>query len=107
VSTAVIELTEARFDQEIADSPLPVVVEFWAQWCPPCKMMAPVLDSIAIEYHDRVRVFKINIDEQPALAARYEVMSVPTVLVFSNGEPRHRMIGARSRGRLLGEIGID
>ena len=96
MSTAVLELTEATFDQEVTDSPLPVVAEFWAHWCPPCKMMAPVLDSIAIEYHDRLRVFKINIDEHPALAGRFEVMSVPTILVFSDGELRHRMIGARS-----------
>jgi thioredoxin 1 len=107
VSTDVAELTEATFDEEITGSPLPVVVEFWAEWCPPCKMLGPVLDSIASEYHDRLRVFKINIDEHPALAGRYEVMSVPTILVFSDGELRHRTIGARSRARLLADIGID
>jgi thioredoxin 1 len=107
VSSAVLELTEADLDEEIKGSPVPVVVEFWAEWCPPCKMLAPVLQSIAVDYEDRLRVFKVNSDEHPELAMRYEVMSVPTILVFSAGELRGRMVGARSRARLLQEIGLD
>jgi thioredoxin 1 len=104
VFSEVLELTEATFNEEVNTSPLPLVVEFWAEWCPPCKLIAPILDSIAADYSDRLRVFKINTDEHPELARRYEVMSVPTILAFSEGELRQRMIGARSRVRLLEEL---
>jgi thioredoxin 1 len=104
MSNVVVELTEATFDEEIATSPVPVMVEFWAEWCPPCKVIAPILDAIAADFQDRLRVFKVNSDERPELAARYEVMSVPTILVFSNGELRQRSIGARSRARLLEDL---
>jgi len=104
VSTAVLTLTESTFDEAIMASPVPVVVEFWAEWCPPCKLIAPVLDSIAADYSDRLRVFKINSDEHPGLARRYEVMSVPTILSFSDGQLRQRMVGARSRARLLEDL---
>jgi thioredoxin 1 len=104
VSSAVAELTEATFDEEIRTSPLPVVVEFWAEWCPPCKLLAPILDSIAADNVERLRVGKINTDEYPALGQRYDVMSVPTILVFADGKPVRRMVGARSRARLLEEI---
>jgi thioredoxin 1 len=104
VSSTVLELTDATFDEEIAASPIPVLVEFWAQWCPPCRVIAPILDSIAAEYADRLRVCKVNSDERPELALRYDVMSVPTILVFHQGELRRRMVGARSRPRLLEEL---
>jgi len=105
MSNVVLELTETTFDEEIGTSPVPVIVEFWAAWCPPCKVIAPILDSIAVDFSDRLRVFKVNSDERPELAARYEVMSVPTILVFSEGELLQRSIGARSRTRLLEELG--
>ena len=104
MSSAVLELTDATFDEEIAGSPVPVLVEFWAEWCPPCRLIAPILDSIAAEYADRLRVRKVNSDERPELALRYDVMSVPTILVFRQGELRQRMVGARSRSRLLEEL---
>jgi thioredoxin 1 len=104
MSSTVLELTDATFDEEIAASPIPVLVEFWAQWCPPCRLIAPILDSIAAEYADRLRVCKVNSDDRPELALRYDVMSVPTILVFHHGELRRRMVGARSRSRLLDEL---
>jgi thioredoxin 1 len=104
MSSAVLELTDATFDEAIAVSDVPVVVEFWAQWCPPCRLLAPILDSIAADYSDRLRVRKVNSDERPELALRYDVMSVPTILVFCDGELRLRMVGARSRSRLLEEL---
>jgi thioredoxin 1 len=104
MSSAVAELTEATFDEEISTSPLPVVVEFWAEWCPPCKLIAPILDSIAADNAERLRVYKINTDEHPDLGKRYDVMSVPTLLVFAQGKLTRRMVGARSRARLLEEI---
>lgn len=105
MSGAILEMTEATFDEEIKASPVPVIVEFWAEWCPPCKMIAPVLHSLAVDYDGRLRVFTINLDEHPELARRYQVISIPTILVFSDGELRRQMIGARSRARLLTEIG--
>jgi thioredoxin 1 len=104
MSSAVLELTDATFDEEISTSPLPVIVEFWAQWCPPCRLIAPILDSIATEFSDQLRVYKVNSDERPELAARFDVMSVPTILVFSQGDLRRRLVGARSRSRLLEEL---
>ena len=106
MSGEVLQLTEATFDEEIGASPVPVVVEFWAPWCPPCRAMAPILDSIALDYEDRVRVAKIDVDEHVALARRYDVASVPTVLVFAEGELRGRTVGARSRRQLLEDLGV-
>ena len=104
MSSAVLELTDATFDEEVATSPLPVMVEFWAQWCPPCRLIAPILDSIATDFSGELRVYKVNSDERPELAARFGVMSVPTILVFSQGELRLRLVGARSRSHLLEEL---
>jgi thioredoxin 1 len=104
MSSAVLELTDATFNEEIASSPVPVLVEFWAQWCPPCRLIAPILDSIATDLSGQLRVYKVNSDERPELAARFGVMSVPTILVFSQGELRRRLVGARSRSHLLAEL---
>jgi thioredoxin 1 len=104
MSSAIHALTDATFDEEVRSSPVPVLVEFWAEWCPPCTMIATLLDSIASDYDGRLRVFKINADEQPELARRYGVMSVPTLLTISDGAVQLKMVGARSRARLLQEI---
>jgi thioredoxin 1 len=105
MSSAVLELDAVTFEEELAGSPVPVLVEFWAEWCPPCRLLSPVLDSIAADYADRIRVGKINSDDHPELARRYDVMSVPTVLAFKDGEQRLRLVGARSRVRLLEDLG--
>jgi thioredoxin 1 len=104
MTTAVLGLTRDTFDETIKGSDLPVVIEFWAAWCPSCKTIAPALEAIATEQVQRVRIFKVNVDEHPELAARYEVMSIPTVLVFKGGDLVGRMVGARGRSRLLEEI---
>ena len=104
MSNVVIELTALTFDEMVTVSDVAVVVEFWAPWCPPCKIMAPILDVMASDDLDRVRVAKVNADEQPDLARRFEVVSVPTLLVFVEGELRRRMVGARSRAALLNEV---
>jgi thioredoxin 1 len=98
------ELTDATFDEEVNGSPLPAIVDFWAEWCPPCETIAPILESIATDYSDRLRVFKINVDEHPLAARRFDVMSFPTLLIFRDGELVRRMIGARGRGHLLEEL---
>lgn len=102
--TAVIELSSATFDEEIFRTDEPALVEFWAEWCPPCKVLAPILDEIHAELGERLRVYKVNSDEHHALSARFEVLAVPTTLVFAGGELRQRLVGARSKARLLEEV---
>lgn len=99
-----VTLTEQTFDEEIKGSDRPVLVDFWAEWCGPCKMIAPVLDEIAADHPESLRIGKINIDENLELARRFEVMSIPTLILFKDGEPQLRIIGARGKGQLLDEL---
>ncbi len=98
------ELSPATFDEDVAASPVPVLVEFWAEWCPPCKVLAPILDELASEHGEALRVRKVNSDEHPQLSARFEVLAVPTILLFVEGEVRQRLVGARSKARLAEEL---
>jgi thioredoxin 1 len=104
MSNVVTELSSATFDEEIAGRDEPALVEFWAEWCPPCRVQGPILDEIHNELGDRLRVYKVNSDEHRELSARFEVLAVPTILVFSGGELRQRLVGARSKARLLEEV---
>ncbi|KAA0235158.1 MAG: Thioredoxin [Acidimicrobiales bacterium] len=97
-------LTESTFDEEVAGSTQPVLVDFWADWCAPCKMIAPILEELATEHHDNLRVAKLNVDEHPGVARRFEVMSIPTLIVFKDGQPAKRLIGAKGKGQLLQEL---
>src|SRR5258708_2737167 len=92
-----IELNETNFDREVLQSNLPVVVDFWAEWCGPCKMLAPVLDEIAREQQGNAVVAKVNIDEQPGLAARFKIQGIPTLLYFNGGELRDQTVGVVSK----------
>ena len=104
-TTATIEqLTTATFDEAIAGSPLPVVVDVWAEWCPPCHTLEPILGAIAAEHADRLRVFKLNGDDHPEISRRFGVMSLPTMLVFRDGQLVNRLVGARGKGRLLEDL---
>ncbi len=97
-------LTGATFDEEVASSPVPIVVDFWAEWCGPCRMVAPVLESIVAEHDGKIRIAKLNVDDAPDVARRYEIMSIPTLLVFQDGVPKKRLIGAKGKAQLVSEL---
>jgi thioredoxin 1 len=97
-------LSDATFDETIAGASEPVVVDFWAEWCGPCKTIAPILDEIATEQAGKLRVAKLNVDDNPDVARRFDVMSIPTLIVFKDGQPDKRMVGAKGKGQLLEEL---
>ncbi|CCK27344.1 hypothetical protein BN159_2965 [Streptomyces davaonensis JCM 4913] len=98
------EVTDADFEAEVRGSDLPVLVEFTADWCPPCRQMGPVLRALADETGDRLKVVQLNVDHNPLTTNAYKVLSMPTFMVFSGGEPVKAMVGARPKRRLLEEL---
>jgi thioredoxin 1 len=104
MSENITTLTDATFDETVSSSDVPVLVDFWAEWCGPCKVIAPILEEIATEQAGRVKIAKINIDENLEVTRRFEVMSIPTLLLFKDGEAVQRLIGAKPKGQLLQEI---
>jgi len=100
----VSKVSDKDFEAEVLKSAEPVVVDFWAEWCGPCKMIAPILEEIASEQAGKVKVAKLNVDDNPDAARRYEVMSIPTLIVFRDGQPVKRLIGAKGKGQLLQEL---
>lgn len=105
--TAMAEITtvtDANFQAEVVESDKPVLVDFWAPWCGPCRMVAPVLEEIAKERGDDLQIVKLNIDENPETAAKFQVMSIPTLIVFKDGDVAHKVIGALPKRRLDAEL---
>ena len=98
---AEITLIEVNFENEVLKSDKPVLVDFWASWCGPCRMLSPVISELAEEYEGRVKVGKVNVDEEPELASKFDVMSIPTLLVFEDGELVNRAVGARPKEMIL------
>jgi thioredoxin 1 len=99
-----LTLTDSTFDEEVKSSSTPVVVDFWAEWCGPCKTIAPILDEIATEQAGQLTVAKLNVDDNPEIARRFDVMSIPTLIVFREGEPAKRLVGSMGKARLLEEL---
>jgi len=106
VTTDVTNATEATFDEEVLGSDKPVIVDFWAEWCGPCHMVSPALHQIADERADELRLVKVNIDEQPGLARRYGVMSIPAIVLFKDGEPAAATLGAQPKSSIERALGL-
>ncbi len=104
MADGIVTLTTSTFDETVAASETPVVVDFWAEWCGPCKMIAPLLGEIAAEHAGSITIAKLNVDENPDLAMRFNVMSIPTLLVFDKGQVAKRLVGAKGKGALLQEL---
>ena len=98
------DLSTSTFDEVVKAADTPVVVDFWAEWCGPCKMITPILEELASEQAGKITVAKLNVDENPDLAMRYNVMSIPTILVFKDGEVAKRLVGAKPKSALLQEL---
>lgn len=101
---AVVSVTEENFDAEVIKSELPVLVDFWAEWCGPCKMISPIVDEISNELSGKLKVVKVNVDVAQELAGKFNIMSIPTLLIFKGGEPVEQIVGAMGKDQLLDKI---
>jgi thioredoxin len=99
-----VDVTDETFGQDVLNSGKTVVVDFWATWCGPCKMVSPVLDEIAGENRDKITVAKVDIDQNPAVARDYQIMSIPTMMVFQDGKPVKTIVGAKPKAALLNDL---
>jgi thioredoxin 1 len=104
VSDGIVTLSDATFDESIGSADTAVLVDFWAEWCGPCKMIAPVLEEIASTHRESIQIAKLNVDDNPNIARRFDVMSIPTLLVFRDGEVQKRLVGAKGKAQLLEEL---
>jgi len=104
MSDTITTLSDASFDEHVKSSDIPVLVDFWAEWCGPCKMIAPVLEEIATEQAGKLNIAKLNIDDNLDVPRRFDVMSIPTLILFKGGEPAARIVGAKGKGQLLQEL---
>jgi thioredoxin 1 len=104
VAEQILTVSDATFEETVVASSTPVIVDFWAEWCGPCKMIAPALEEIATEHEGKLTVAKLNVDDNPDTARRFDVMSIPTLLVFNEGQPVKRLVGAKGKGQLLQDL---
>ena len=101
-----ITVNDENFKQEVLESELPVLVDFWAEWCAPCLMIAPIIEEIAKEYKDRLKVCKLNVENGAQTSSRYGVMNIPTLMIFKNGEMVDKVIGAIPKGDILSRLNV-
>ncbi len=92
--SSVAQVTDSTFKQEVLESEIPVLVDFWAPWCGPCKMVAPIVDEVAVQYNGKLKVVKINTDESPSIASQYSIRSIPTLMIFKQGQQVDTVVGA-------------
>jgi thioredoxin 1 len=104
MAEGIANLTDTTFDEIVGSAGEPLVVDFWAEWCGPCKMISPILEDLAGEQAGKVSFAKLNVDDNPDIARRFDVMSIPTLIVFKDGQPAKRLIGAKGKGQLLEEL---
>ena len=104
MAEGILTLSDNTFDEEVKAAEVPVLVDFWAEWCGPCKMIGPLLEEIAVEQTGKLRVAKLNVDENPQTAARFNLRSIPTLLVLRGGREVDRIVGAKGKGQLLQEL---
>ena len=101
---ALLHLNDTNFKKEVLESPLPVLVDFWATWCGPCKMIAPMVEELSKEYHGKIKVAKLNVEESPRTATHYGVMSIPTLMFFKNGKVADQLVGVLNKHELKKKI---
>ena len=99
-----VVLTDANFDKEVLQHTAPVLVDFWAEWCAPCTMIEPIVSEIANDYNNRIKVCKLNVDESPKLASRYQIRSIPTLLIFNNGKVVEQSVGVQHKDKIIEKI---
>ena len=104
MAASIAELTDATFDEEVAAAAEPLLVDFWAEWCGPCKLISPILEEIAAEHAGRIKIAKVNVDDNMGIARRFEVLSIPTLILFKDGAPQLRLVGAKGKGQLVQEL---
>lgn len=100
MSNKVVQLNENNFEQEVLKSDYPVLVDFWAPWCGPCQLVGPIIEELAKSYQDKLKVAKLNVDENSNLSSRYQILSIPTLILFKNGKPVDSLIGATTKPKL-------
>ena len=99
-----IDIDDSSFDQNVLQAEMPVLVDFWATWCGPCRMVAPVVEELAQEYEGKIRFTKLDVDQNPRTAGNYSIMSIPTLIIFKNGEPVSHIVGFRPKAELKREL---